>query len=58
MLVVLSILVASIGIYRGWFHAGSSDINGQDTLKLTVDKDKLNQDKANAQQEVRDLGHK
>jgi hypothetical protein len=58
MLVVLSVLVAGIGYYRGWFRAASIDTNGQDTIKLTVDKDKLNQDKASAQQQVRDLGHK
>jgi hypothetical protein len=58
MLVVLIGLVAGIGYCRGWFQAGSSDTNGQDTIKLTVDKDKIGQDKANAQQQVQDLGHK
>jgi hypothetical protein len=58
MLVVLLALVAGIGYYRGWFHAGSTDTNGRDTIKLTVDKDKVNQDKASAQQQVQDLGHK
>jgi hypothetical protein len=58
ILVVLSVLVACIGYYRGWFQAESSDINGQPTVSVTVDKDKLNQDKASARQEVQDLGHK
>jgi hypothetical protein len=58
MLVVLLGLVAGIGYYRGWFQAGSSDTNGQDTIKLSVDKDKIGQDKASAKQEVQDLGHK
>jgi len=58
MLVVLLALVAGFGYYRGWFHAGSSDSNGQDTIKLTVDQNKLDQDKASAQQQVQDLGHK
>jgi|HubBroStandDraft_1064217.scaffolds.fasta_scaffold198435_1 hypothetical protein len=58
ILVVLAALVAGIGYYRGWFHAASADTNGQGTVTLTVDKDKLNQDKASAQQEVQDLGHK
>jgi hypothetical protein len=58
MLVLLSILVAGIGYYRGWFRAESQDTNGQGAITLTVDKNKLNQDKASAQQEVQDLRHK
>lgn len=58
MLVVLCVLVAGVGFYRGWFHAGSSDTNGQSTVTVTVDKDKLNQDKASAEQQVQNLEHK
>ena len=58
MLVVLLALVAGFGYYRGWFRAGSTDTKGQDSVKLTVDKDKIAQDKASAQQQVQDLGHK
>jgi len=58
VLVVLSVMVAGIGYFRGWFHAESHDINGQHTVELTVDKDKFNQDKAGVQQRVEDLGHK
>lgn len=58
MLVVLLVVIAGIGYYRGWFHAGSADTNGQSTVTVTVDKDKLNQDKASAQQEVQNLAHK
>ena len=58
MLVVLLVLVAGIGYYRGWFQAGSNDTNGQDTIKVMVDKDKIVQDKDTAKQQVQDLGHK
>ena len=58
VLVVLLALVAGFGFYRGWFHAESHDTNGQGTVIVTVDKDKLNQDKASARQEVQDLSHK
>jgi hypothetical protein len=58
MLVVLSVLVACVGLYRGWFHAGSTDTNGQSTVTVTVDKNKIDQDKASAQQQVQDLTHK
>jgi hypothetical protein len=58
ILVVLSAVVAGIGYYRGWFHAESHDTNGQRSVTLTVDKDKLDQDKSSAQQQVQDLAHK
>jgi hypothetical protein len=58
MIVVLCVLVACVGYYRGWFHAGSSDTNGQSTVTVTVDQNKLDQDKANVQQKVQDLTHK
>jgi hypothetical protein len=58
VLALLLVLVAVIGFYRGWVHAESHDINGQRTVTVTVDKDKVEQDKASAQQQVQDLGHK
>jgi hypothetical protein len=57
-LVVLLVVVAGVGLYRGWFYADSHDSNGQPAVTVTVDKGKFNQDKASAQQEVRDLEHK
>ena len=58
LLVAVLIVVAGIGYYRGWFQAESHDNSGQHTVILTVDKDKLNQDKASVQQKVHDLEHK
>jgi hypothetical protein len=57
-LVAILLVVAVIGYFRGWFHAESHDTDGQHTVTVTVDKDKLNQDKANVRQEVHDLEHK
>ncbi len=57
-LVLLFALFACVGYYRGWFHAESHDAGGESTVTVTVDKDKFNQDKDSAKQEVRDLGHK
>ena len=50
--------------YSGWHCASCSDkiealIKMQDGVRtVTVDKDKLDQDKASVQQQVQDLGHK
>jgi hypothetical protein len=58
MIVLLLVLVAAVGFYRGWFHANSRDTNGQNSVTLTVDKDQLNRDKASATQEVQKLERK
>jgi hypothetical protein len=54
MFVALLIVLAVIGYFRGWFHMESHDINGHETVTVTVDKAKLDQDKAHAEQEVRE----
>jgi len=58
VLVALLLLVAVIGYFRGWFQAESHDVNGHDTITVTVDKAKLNQDKARAEQDIQALEHK
>ena len=57
-LVALMLVVAVIGYFRGWFQAESHDVNGHDTITVTVDKAKLNQDKARAEQDIQALEHK
>ena len=52
------ILVAIIGYYRGWFHTESYDSDVHRSVTLTVDKDKLNQDKSKAVDEVHALENK
>ena len=58
ILVVLCALIAAIGFYRGWFQTESQATSGHATVTVTVDKDKINQDKTSAEQQVQDLGHK
>jgi hypothetical protein len=55
LLVAVLIVFAVIGYFRGWFHANVHNVNGQNTVTLTVDQEKLNQDKARAEQRLRDL---
>ena len=58
ILVVLFAIVAGIGYYRGWFHTDSQTADGHSAVTVTVDKDKINQDKTSAEQQVQDLTHK
>jgi hypothetical protein len=57
-LVVLVLIVGVVGYCRGWFHTDSQNANGQATISVTVDKDKVTQDKDAAQQKVEGLGNK
>ena len=54
-IIILAILVGGIGYYRGWFSAHS---NGQSTINVTVDRDKIDQDKTSAQQKIQQLANK
>jgi hypothetical protein len=55
LLVALILVLAVIGYFRGWFHASAQNINGHETVTVTVDKAQLNQDKAGAVQKVQAL---
>jgi hypothetical protein len=57
-LAAILLTLAVIGYYRGWFHANAQNANGHETVTLTVDKDKMNQDKSIAEQHLQDLEHK
>ena len=58
ILIVLIVAgVAGLGFYRGWFHVASDSAADKANVTLTVDKDKIEQDKNKAVDKVQDLGH-
>jgi len=58
VLVVLGAIVAGVGFYRGWFHVTSDGSAGKPAVTVTVDKEKIQQDKNDAQKKVQDLKQK
>ena len=56
VLVLIVAGVAALGFYRGWFHLTSDKAADQSNVTLTVDKDKIQQDKQKAQDKVQ--GHR
>ena len=48
ILVLLVAVVVALGLYRGWFHVASDN----SAVTVTVDKDKIQQDKTEAQTKV------
>jgi hypothetical protein len=60
LLVVLVLLVAGIaglGFYRGWFSLASDSVDAQSNITLTVDTDKIQEDKKTAIANAQDFGH-
>ncbi len=57
VLVVLAAVVLAFGFYRGWFREKSIGGAGQSSLTVTVDKNKIDQDKAGAQNDVQNAVH-
>jgi hypothetical protein len=53
MIVIVAALVFGVGYYLGWFRMSSHSTDGRSNITLTVDKDKMDQDK----DKVQDLGH-
>ena len=45
---------AALGFYRGWFHLGSDSDAGKRSVTVTMDKDKIEQDKDKAVGKVQD----
>jgi hypothetical protein len=58
-LVLLFLIVAGIaglGYYRGWFDFSSDSNNNKPNITMSVDKDKIREDKDKTVEEVQSLG--
>jgi len=56
-IVLLAVVVVGLGFYRGWWSVASDSVDAEVHLDVTVDKDKIREDKTNALEKVQDLGH-
>ncbi len=56
VLVLVGAGAVGLGLYLGWFHIGSDNADGNSSVTLSVDKDKIQKDEKTAVAEVRDLG--
>jgi hypothetical protein len=60
-LIVFVLVVAGfvgLGFYQGWFRLSAGGTDGKANIPVTVDKDKIEQDKAKAKEKVQDLEQK
>ncbi len=57
VLVLIVVGVASVGFYRGWFRVTSDSSADRSTVTVSVDKDKIQEDKQKAVGKAQDVGH-
>jgi hypothetical protein len=60
-LVLLLLIVAGVvglGYYRGWFNFSSDSSNDKPNITMSVDKDKIREDKDKSVEEVKSLGQR
>jgi len=56
VLVLVGAGIVGLGFYRGWFNIGSDKTGGKSTVTLSVDTDKIQEDKKTAVADVQDVG--
>ena len=54
-LVILGVIVAVVGLYRGWFGLSADDQPGTTNVELTIDKNKIKEDAEAASEKAREL---
>jgi hypothetical protein len=58
VLLVIVLVIAGFGYYRGWFVFGTSHEGDKTNINISVDKEKIRDDEKKAEDKVRNLGHK
>jgi hypothetical protein len=59
LLVLAAVAIGVLGFYQGWFAlTTSTTVDGKQNLGVTVDKDKIKDDAAKAEQKTKDLAEK
>jgi hypothetical protein len=58
LLVVVVIAVVAVGLYLDWFHVSTENNGSSAKFNVTVDKDKIKEDKDRAEQNARELKDK
>jgi hypothetical protein len=54
-LLIVALIVAGVGVYRGWFGVSTDDQPGETNVELKIDKQKIKQDAAAASTKAREL---
>jgi len=55
-IVVILVGIVGLGFYQGWFHVSSANADHKANVTITVDQDKMREDKDRVKDEVQQLG--
>jgi hypothetical protein len=58
VIVLLFVVIACVGFYRGWFHLSTVSTEHNSNATISVDKDKIHVDEEKVKEKVQNLGHK
>jgi len=58
LVVLLVAITAGLGFYLGWFHLTTETTAGNTNITVTVDKDKIHDDKERAKDKAREVEQK
>ena len=58
MILILVLVVACLGLYRGWFHVTSTKSGVTSDVTVTLDKGRIQEDKKATDEKARDLIHR
>ena len=53
--VIVVVIVAAIGIYRGWFGVTTQKGTGETNIELKIDKEKIKQDAEAAREKAKEI---
>ena len=56
VIVLLLVVIASVGFYRGWFSLSMDNTDQQPSATFTMDKDKIQADEQKAKDKLQDIG--
>jgi predicted negative regulator of RcsB-dependent stress response len=58
VIVLLLVVIAGLGFYRGWFHLSTNSTGQKSSATVTVDRDKIKADEGKVKEKVGELGQK
>jgi hypothetical protein len=56
VIVLVLVVVAGLGFYRGWFSLSTGNTDHKPSATITVDKDKIQEDEQRAREKVHSFG--
>ncbi|HEY4759830.1 MAG TPA: hypothetical protein VIH42_04550 [Thermoguttaceae bacterium] len=57
-IVLLLVVIAGLGFYRGWFHLSTNSTEQKSSATITVDKDKIQADEGKVKEKVGEFEQK